>query len=233
MLDDLEVELVERYGRRQGVLESSSHRADPHRTALSRRQRHRDRPVWRMLARAAAASGCASSSWLSGHRPSDRAPFCAVGFTVLTYFVQVLRHIPPTSRARAEMARVVSPGGGSLAEFPTRASSAPAGQGVIRRPQVGPSTTSHCSTSPHDDAAASALPPTEARLCAFATPRLRRDRVIAPESPRGAGGSRCGARGAALGRASVHAAGPADLPGARSHFDARLLVSGSAGRRLS
>ena len=112
MLDDLEVELVERYARRQGRARGRlRHRPDPR----SRRA---------VRARARAASICrAACSRRRAARGLDVAQASATELPIATasvdvaYSFKVLAHIPDIAGAMREMARVVRPGGWVLAEF--------------------------------------------------------------------------------------------------------------------
>ena len=111
LLDDLEVELVERYGARQGRARG--------------RLRHRPAP---RAHRAASRGGARASTSRRHARPRARArprrregsatelPFPDASFDVACSF-KVLAHVRDIDRAIAEMARVVRPGGYVLAEL--------------------------------------------------------------------------------------------------------------------
>jgi ubiquinone/menaquinone biosynthesis C-methylase UbiE len=111
MLDDLELELVRRYGEGRRILEAGCG------TGL-------------LLGRAADFAAYAAGVDLSGGmlaRARERGlkvvqasitdlPFADASFD-LVYSVKVLAHIQPIREAMAELARVVAPGGHVLAEF--------------------------------------------------------------------------------------------------------------------
>jgi len=111
MLDDLEVELVERYGRGKHVLEVGCG------TGLI---------LDRVRGFARSAAGIDLSAGML-QRATDRGlavaqasathlPFADASVDV-AYSFKVLAHIPPIAQTLAEMARVVRPGGWVLAEF--------------------------------------------------------------------------------------------------------------------
>jgi ubiquinone/menaquinone biosynthesis C-methylase UbiE len=111
MLDDLEVELVERYGAGKDVLEVGCGTGlILHRTARCARSAAGIDLSGGMLARAA-------------HRGLHVAQASATDLPIATssvdvaYSFKVLAHIPNITGALAEMARVVRPGGWVLAEF--------------------------------------------------------------------------------------------------------------------
>jgi len=111
MLDDLEVEVVERYGKDKDVLEVGCgtglilHRAE----RFARTATGIDLSGG-MLAKAAARG-------LSVAQASATALPIATASVDVAYSFKVLAHIPDISGAMREMARVVRPGGWVIAEF--------------------------------------------------------------------------------------------------------------------
>ncbi|HEU0033785.1 MAG TPA: class I SAM-dependent methyltransferase [Kofleriaceae bacterium] len=111
MLDDLEVELVERYGKDKDILEVGCGTG----LILDRTQR---------FARSAAGIDLSGGMLaMAARRGLHVAQASATELPIATssvdvaYSFKVLAHIPDITRAMAEMARVVRPGGWVLAEF--------------------------------------------------------------------------------------------------------------------
>lgn len=111
MLDDLELELVERYGRGKDVVEVGCGTG----LLLGRAARFARRAVGVDLSRGmlepARARGLAVAQGSATELPIATAS-CDVA-----YCFKVLAHVDEPGRALAEMARVVRPGGWVLAEF--------------------------------------------------------------------------------------------------------------------
>ncbi|HVK83552.1 MAG TPA: class I SAM-dependent methyltransferase [Kofleriaceae bacterium] len=111
MLDDLEVDLVERYGAGKDVLEVGCGTGlILHRTAQFARTAMGIDLSGGMLAKAA-------SRGLSVAQASATALPIATASVDVAYSYKVLAHIPDIQGAMREMARVVRPGGWVLAEF--------------------------------------------------------------------------------------------------------------------
>jgi ubiquinone/menaquinone biosynthesis C-methylase UbiE len=111
MLDDLEVELVERYGAGKDVLEVGCGTGlILHRTAQFARTAIGIDLSGGMLAKAAARG-------LRVAQASATALPIATASVDVAYSYKVLAHIPDIQGALREMARVVRPGGWVLAEF--------------------------------------------------------------------------------------------------------------------
>src|SRR5262245_10920760 len=105
MLDDLEVELVERYGRGKDVLEVGCGTGlILDRVRVFARHASGIDLSGGMLARAAARG-------LHVAQASATALPIATASVDVAYSFKVLAHIPPIAHALAEMARVVRPGG--------------------------------------------------------------------------------------------------------------------------
>jgi len=111
MLDDLEVELVERYGRGKDVLEVGCGTG----LILGRARRFARSAVGIDLSAGMLAQ--ASARGLAVAQASATALPIATASVDVAYSYKVLAHIPDIAGALAEMARVVRPGGWVLAEF--------------------------------------------------------------------------------------------------------------------
>jgi ubiquinone/menaquinone biosynthesis C-methylase UbiE len=111
MLDDLEVELVQRYGEGKDLLEVGCGTGlILHRTAAFARSAIGIDLSGGMLAKAAARG-------LSVAQASATALPIETASVDVAYSFKVLAHIPDITTAMSEMARVVRPGGWVLAEF--------------------------------------------------------------------------------------------------------------------
>ena len=112
MLDDLEVELVERYARGKDVLEVGCGTGlILDRVAQFARDAPRHRPVGRHAREGAPRAGSHVAQASATELP------IATASVDVAYSFKVLAHIPDIAGAMREMARVVRPGGCVLAEF--------------------------------------------------------------------------------------------------------------------
>jgi len=155
MLDDLEVDLVERYGAGKDVLEVGCGTGlILHRTAQFARTAMGIDLSGGMLAKAA-------SRGLSVAQASATALPIATASVDVAYSYKVLAHIPDIQGAMREMARVVRPGGWVLAEFYNARSIRRLVKAVKRPTAVSENTHDEHVYTRYDDARAIAsyLPP--------------------------------------------------------------------------
>ncbi len=155
MLDDLEVELVERYGDGRDVLEVGCGTGlILHRTAKFARTAQGIDLSAGMLAKAAARGLVVAQA------SATQLPIASKSVDV-AYSFKVLAHIPDIRGAMAEMARVVRPGGWVLAEFYNARSLRRLVKAMKPANAVSTTTTDEAVYTRYDDAAAirSYLPP--------------------------------------------------------------------------
>jgi ubiquinone/menaquinone biosynthesis C-methylase UbiE len=155
MLDDLEVEVVERYGAGKDLLEVGCGTG----LILDRTQRFARRAMGIDLSGGMLAK--AASRGLSVAQASATELPVATGSVDVAYSFKVLAHIPDIAGAMREMARVVRPGGWVLAEFYNARSIRRLVKAVKPPTAVSESTHDEHVFTRYDDAAAirSYLPP--------------------------------------------------------------------------